>query len=160
MRIALIATAVLLALASTAHGDVTFPGQHPVRSPAIGAALAIGEKFWMDRGVQPCEHPTILAADSLRLLDEPAGDSAAERTEGCTIWLSWTVPTSQLTTFGKLQLCYVVTHALGHTAGLGHSASGVMAPEVPDSARQLRLAAPWPCRAWAPLRATRPSQRR
>lgn len=145
-----VALLLLLLLAPAAHAEPTFPGQHPATSPALTKAVDIGEAYWQARGVMPCAHPMVYTADTLADVDVPIGYAAQERAQGCSIWLARLfVPIIDLNAYGRLRLCAVIAHALGHTAGLGHTLSGVMAPVEPDTPRQLRRAAPRECRAWA-----------
>lgn len=123
---------LILVVLIAAPAASAFPGERPA-PPAVQQAAQVGLRFWSDRGVHPCQSPRLLTAPDL-------GDSIAGRADpsACTLWIlrgiversSW-----------RAYMCAVVTHELGHLAGLGHSAHGVMS--ITENA------VPWDCRVWA-----------
>jgi hypothetical protein len=131
VRLLLLVAFLTLAIAEGSVAS-TFPGERPA-PPAVQQAAQVGLRFWSDRGVHPCQNPRLLTAPDL-------GDSIAGYADepSCTLWilrgvverLSW-----------RAYMCAVVTHELGHLAGLGHSAHGVMSTT--------ENAVPWECRVWA-----------
>jgi hypothetical protein len=135
---------IILALAVTAPAQAgTFPGERPANNATLNELVAIGETFWHERGVQPCpqDRLEVLLADDL----DGAGGMAIPG--GCRVWFPvvdvafvQSHPASGRASASAL--CWVVVHELGHTAGLGHSESGVMSADGQGSA-------PWACRVWA-----------
>lgn len=151
----LIALAALLvgcpaSASASASGETVFPGQQPTSDELVIESVSVGNDFWHARGVEPCADPAVMVADDLNGPDLPSGESAFERAAGCQIWLlRWIVRAAdQRTRLGLTNLCRVMVHAMGHTAGLGHSRTGVMAPSI-DLTTTRNTAVPWSCRAWA-----------
>lgn len=125
------------------------PGQTSVSDdPVVVAALDIGQRFWQERNVHPCPTVSVFTAKDLGSADMAVGEGAYERADesSCSLWvIDWIiVGGNDLTREGLVNLCRVIVHGLGHTAGLDHTASGVMARNSYS-----RRAIPWPCRTWA-----------
>lgn len=144
MRAAVGATLLLLALAAPAQASA-YLGEHANTDPLVNSALAIGEQFWRDRNVAVCPDISIRLADDLAGSD---GIDAAGRTVlgQCVVWVdSFFVDVAHDGLHYKdpdplEELCVIVTHELGHTAGLEHTPTGIMAlkPTV----------TPWACQRW------------
>jgi hypothetical protein len=120
----LLATACLLVLPTRAAAWEA-PGQHP----ATGAALELvqqAEAFWAERNVVGNCPQGIIAWQAPNLIGKD-GDGRDGAT--CELWLSDDL-VSNLTPPGNLiNACTAVTHETGHALGLGHTATGVMAPQ-------------------------------
>jgi hypothetical protein len=152
MRTVLVAVIALTLTAGPAHAEppasVSVPGDFPHPSAArlvIRETLTVGEGAWHARAVQPCAAPNVLVVASIAAGD---GDGMADL-NGCRIWLRAGLVRAaarerpRANTGGDSQrelLCQTVMHELGHTAGLEHTRSGVMSPDVGE--------VPWACREW------------
>ena len=140
IRATIAALAAMAVSAGSARADTgttyAAAGQAPAREIVVARAVAIAERYWHARDVQPCPSPTIYEVPGLNGLSDPtdpADGLALERAEqpGCRVWmLSWIIHSGYETTGGARTLCQLMIHALGHTAGLGHAARGVMSPMV------------------------------
>ena len=120
-------------------GASSFPDERPANNPTLDAMVAeVGIPFWMSRGLTPCAVPEVMLAPDL---GEFVGYA-----DGCRIWIK----TEELRAAqrdprsSEPYLCLLVVHELGHTAGLGHSETGVMAAQASD--------VPWDCRRWVQRR--------
>jgi hypothetical protein len=163
----LLALTVLALLPCSASADYGYPGERP--APAVVQSLARkADKFWHARRVASCASVRgVFMAPSL--LDDDDGDGDVEMTgtgdgptEGagadgksqdvdaagrggdCRVWIvNWLIKvTLHPNRFGTASdLCTVIFHEAGHTAGLGHSEFGLMAEWASTE--------PFVCRAWA-----------
>jgi hypothetical protein len=123
----MLALLILAVMTPVADAQTTYApaGEQITTTHAVRHARNIAERYWHARGVQPCPMPTIYSASSL------GDESIWERAEqpGCDVWLiDWMVQGASETRWGARILCRIMIHALGHTAGLGHSRRGVMQP--------------------------------
>lgn len=126
---------VIVLVTVFALSGFSYPGERPPKGKEVSLierSLDASYKFWNHREVHPCPRSklTVLVANDLG--HDANGDDANGRSIDCTIWLLrfnlkytnqysiWTNP------FGKLYNCSVITHELGHTAGLGHTEIGIM----------------------------------
>src|SRR4051812_40412871 len=138
MRTLLIGTLLALILATPARADTVFPGQHPAESAAISQIVPLGRDYWLQRHIEPCAAPAILAAP--RLVSED-GMEHQELTQvgGCTIWLEQGIVRDAerypLASGNEAVFCTTIVHALGHTAGLLDGSTAVMAGVPPAVCR-------------------------
>lgn len=153
---------VLFAWLDADQADAAYPGERPAGELALGA-IAVGLEHWAARDVRPCAggRLEVLVADDLTDVDVD-GDVVAERAElgGCRLWVSaWVVAGARddlararragrrgagvSPPTGLLDLCAAGAHGLGHNAGLGHTAAGLMGESLSDDA------VPFACRVWA-----------
>ena len=137
-RAVVVGVTLLLGVVAPA-GAVSFPDERPAHNPTLDAMVAeVGIPFWVGRGLAPCAAPDVMLAPDL---GEFVGYA-----QGCRIWIK----TEELQAAQEdprsfePYLCLLVVHELGHTAGLGHSETGVMAAAASD--------VPWDCRQWVQRR--------
>ena len=116
-------------------GATSFPDERPAHNPTLDAIVAeVGLPFWQGRGLSPCAAPELLLAPDL--------GPYVGYAEGCRIWIK----TEELRTAQREPrawepyLCLIVLHELGHTAGLEHAETGVMAAQASE--------VPYDCRRW------------
>lgn len=116
--------ALLLALVAAAPVDVTHRAK-------VERSVDAGEAYWRARDVEPCP------ARALRVIVTrlPADWSGAAPLGGCVVWLDRVARWAMT----DREDCALMAHELGHTAGLEHSASGLMSPTGGD-------VVPWRCR--------------
>lgn len=147
MRLALLLSVLALVVAEPAAAS-TYPNERP--APEFVQALARqADAFWKARGVPACAATrTVLTAPSLMDADgvDAAGRGAPNdgRADGCQMWVArWLVrdAAGSLYTDGSAILCAVIFHEAGHTGLLGHSATGLMTPELST--------VPFECKVWA-----------
>jgi hypothetical protein len=130
--------AVMLCGAASAHAGVGPPADGRVANNAmLDELVTVGTRFWQARDVTPCATPTILLSDTLNNVGYSDG--------ACRIWIQTRVVRDQQKRPGAWgpYLCAVMTHELGHSGGLGHTATGVMSEAWDDAA------IPSDCRRWA-----------
>jgi hypothetical protein len=103
---------------------------------------AMGQTFWAERGVAVCDDPV---AHVTPLPEHVAGVQA----DGCRYWLSTTLVRQAVRErwrpgrsgdSNREELCATVFHELGHTAGLGHTETGLMS--------ETSTVVPGDCEAW------------
>lgn len=135
VRALVVGVMLLLGIAAPA-GATSFREERPADNPTLDAIITeVGIPFWTARGLSPCAAPEVLLAPDLGRFVGYA--------QGCRIW----VKTEELQEAqrqprtGEPYLCLLVVHELGHTAGLEHSETGVMAAQPSE--------VPWDCRRWA-----------
>jgi hypothetical protein len=138
IRALVVGVTLLLGLVPLA-GATSFPDERPAHNPTLDAMVAeVGIPFWVGRGLTPCAVPEVMLAPDL---GEFVGYA-----DGCRIWIK----TEELQAAQRQPresepyLCLLVVHELGHTAGLGHSETGVMAAQASE--------VPWDCHRWVQRR--------
>lgn len=161
----LTAFASLLALCAPAMAqdarDASYrpPGDAPLSSSLVSTAVEIGQRYWAERDIAPCQSVSVRTAGDLsngNYWDDAEGRAFIG---GCTIWLNASLVRAAERRPGSddaVSLCRTVTHELGHTAGLDHDHSD----RVMDSAAEFTEGTPWGCRTWVkPFRKRAHAQR-
>jgi hypothetical protein len=166
----LIAAATVAAfalLAPSAHAGAPYPGERLANNPTLDALVVQGQAYWHSQvpPVTPCAHPIVMFADDLRDPGEIVDVLGRTDWGGCVMrfllddsmryMLSHPLDVRLTTDFGE-----IVTHELGHTAGLLFTDNPTDPTHSLDDASLMHATATWQwsvpsVAAWALVRASR-----
>ena len=136
---ALVTGVLLLSGIAAPAGAASFRDERPAHNPTLDAMIAeVGLPFWVGRGLSPCATPEVLLAPDL--------GPYVGYAEGCRIWIKTEELRAAQRQPGSWEpyLCLLVVHELGHTAGLEHTETGVMAAQASE--------VPYDCSRWVQRR--------